>query len=323
MKNRFKYTPTLPLRRRVALALTALSEIVDNASGSPRFTSGEFDSIKALQKEFAAFDHRQDARGRLGSSISYDMHPVSGETPNRVRASWAHHALTTFTRETYGGRTVSQLLADHKKQQADDAGGAACSSDLETAVYDLIADLLHFSKCKNLDCAALLQHGIEDFLEEQSLEGSPIIASPLIAAVRALKGNDSQDSGAALAVALGGISSMVTQLEVIARFILNGEDDGDGGVQAMTTEDAFESVDSAVAVARTVADQGRALLNRLGAMVQGAPVVEAAPCTVGAEVLRDLVVLGRERELAFKENDETLRVLCVRAAAALGPESVS
>lgn len=47
---------------------------------------------------------------------------------NGRRADAAHRALSTFTQEVYGGRSVAALPA----------------GDVFTAVYDLVADLGHF-----------------------------------------------------------------------------------------------------------------------------------------------------------------------------------
>ena len=47
---------------------------------------------------------------------------------NVKRARWARNALAVFTTETYGGRSPDQM--NH--------------GDLQTAVQDLVTDLLHF-----------------------------------------------------------------------------------------------------------------------------------------------------------------------------------
>lgn len=84
------------------------------------------------------------------------------------------------------------------------------------------------------------------------------------------------ETGPALAVAAAGIASMVTQLEVIGRFILEGETPDDSETpHEMTLEDLHHTAAEAVANARSVSEQGRALLNRLGQMIGPVDSLEA------------------------------------------------
>ena len=60
---------------------------------------------------------------------------MSSEPTNDDRAAWAENAVETFTLETYGGRHFSDLVDD----------------DRETAIYDLVANLLHLAKRESMD----------------------------------------------------------------------------------------------------------------------------------------------------------------------------
>lgn len=66
---------------------------------------------------------------------------MTSEPTNADRARWARNALAVFTAETYGG--------DHPDTM--DRG------DLETAVSDLIADLLHFAVSQGFDADEILR----------------------------------------------------------------------------------------------------------------------------------------------------------------------
>jgi hypothetical protein len=79
---------------------------------------------------------------------------MTTEPTNADRAEWAKQALATFTARTYGG--------DHP--DAMDRG------DLETAVYDLIADLLHFAYRQGFDTDAVLASAVLHFEAEQREE---------------------------------------------------------------------------------------------------------------------------------------------------------
>jgi len=70
------------------------------------------------------------------------------------RARWAKNALAVFTAETYGG--------DHPDTM--DRG------DLETAVYDLIADLLHFADRQGFETDVVLAQAVLHFEAEQAEE---------------------------------------------------------------------------------------------------------------------------------------------------------
>lgn len=71
---------------------------------------------------------------------------MTTEPTNADRAEWAKQALATFTARTYSG--------DHPDSM--DRG------DLETAIYDLIADLLHFAARQGFDVREMLfrAHGL-------------------------------------------------------------------------------------------------------------------------------------------------------------------
>lgn len=73
------------------------------------------------------------------------------EPTNVQRAQWAKAALTVFTAETYGG--------DHPDTMD--------SGDLETAISDLICDLLHFARFHpRMDAAEIHAHALSMFVEE-------------------------------------------------------------------------------------------------------------------------------------------------------------
>lgn len=220
-----------------------------------------------------------------------DTHPKSGETRNSIRAGWARVALNAFTRTTYGQRNFNTL----------------CREDQETAIYDLICDLLHLCQSRRFDPVACTRRALDHFTVEREQEGrAPIPALADILAANAMR-EPQPDTRAALAVAVSGIASLLTQLEVVARFILDGEpmegedEEGEPIMCEMSIDDAYTTASESVAVARTVAEQGRALLNRLGLMVsQPGDMIDGRdsllhphpsdpqPTAWAASVLRDL-----------------------------------
>jgi hypothetical protein len=52
-----------------------------------------------------------------------------GERTNGDKARWARDALAAYTQQTYGGRSPEELAPE----------------DVECAIYDLIADLRHYT----------------------------------------------------------------------------------------------------------------------------------------------------------------------------------
>lgn len=76
------------------------------------------------------------------------------EPTNADRAAWAKNALAVFTAETYS--------ADHPDTMHP--------GDLESAVGDLIADLLHLAACKDMDVRAIHGHALDMFEQEWSEE---------------------------------------------------------------------------------------------------------------------------------------------------------
>jgi hypothetical protein len=77
------------------------------------------------------------------------------EPSNMQRALWAKAALTVFTADTYGG--------DHPDTM--DRG------DLETAIADLICDLLHFARLHlRMDAAEIHAHALRLFEQENAHE---------------------------------------------------------------------------------------------------------------------------------------------------------
>ena len=66
---------------------------------------------------------------------------------NTDRAAWAKDALAVFTARTFSG--------DHPDTMARD--------DLETAVSDLITDLLHYARQQGFDAGGILQNACGHF----------------------------------------------------------------------------------------------------------------------------------------------------------------
>jgi hypothetical protein len=82
---------------------------------------------------------------------------MTTEPTNADRAAWAHEALEVFTARTYGG--------DHPDTM--DRG------DLETAIHDLIADLLHFAEQQGFETDCILASAVLHFEAEQREEARP------------------------------------------------------------------------------------------------------------------------------------------------------
>lgn len=79
---------------------------------------------------------------------------MTKEPDNADRAHWAENALAVFTVETYCGRHPHNLDSD----------------DLETAIYDLIADLLHLANRKGFDAAEIIRKATFHFEAELTEE---------------------------------------------------------------------------------------------------------------------------------------------------------
>ena len=82
---------------------------------------------------------------------------MTTEPTNADRAAWAKAALTIFTARTYGG--------DHPDTM--DRG------DLDTAISDLIADLLHYAWQQEFDVPTLFRHAWDTFEIELFEETRP------------------------------------------------------------------------------------------------------------------------------------------------------
>lgn len=76
---------------------------------------------------------------------------MTDEPNNLTRAAWAAEALVVFTARTYCG--------DHP----DDMH----RGDLETAIGDLITDLLHLACVRGFDARDLARHAIDHFEAER------------------------------------------------------------------------------------------------------------------------------------------------------------
>lgn len=82
---------------------------------------------------------------------------MTSEPTNHDRAEWAKEALAVFTCRTYSG--------DHPDTMH--------RGDLETAVSDLIADLLHFAAGQGFDTSAVLAAATLHFEAELREEAQP------------------------------------------------------------------------------------------------------------------------------------------------------
>jgi hypothetical protein len=88
------------------------------------------------------------------------------EPTNIQRAQWARNALAVFTAETYSGDHPDSMHAD----------------DLDTAIGDLICDLLHLARYHpRLDAAAIHSHALHTFetelAEEERRDRAPNLTS--------------------------------------------------------------------------------------------------------------------------------------------------
>lgn len=79
---------------------------------------------------------------------------MTTEPTNADRAEWAHEALAVFTARTFG--------SDHPDSM--DKG------DLECAIYDLVADLLHFAERHGIETDVVLAQAVLHFEAEQREE---------------------------------------------------------------------------------------------------------------------------------------------------------
>jgi len=79
------------------------------------------------------------------------------EPTNADRAEWARQALAVLTATTYGGDHPDTM--DH--------------GDLETAVYDLIADLLHYAERQGFDTDEIIRSALFHFEAERMEEAQP------------------------------------------------------------------------------------------------------------------------------------------------------
>jgi hypothetical protein len=79
---------------------------------------------------------------------------MTEEPTNENRAQWAREALIAFTARTWGGRHPDTM----------DRG------DLECAVYDLIADLLHYADRQGFETDSVLASAVLHFEAEQREE---------------------------------------------------------------------------------------------------------------------------------------------------------
>ena len=82
---------------------------------------------------------------------------MTNEPTNADRAKWAESALEVFTDQTYSG--------DHPATMNRD--------DLETAIGDLICDLMHYARQQGFDTGNILQQACGHFgfeLQQEELQ---------------------------------------------------------------------------------------------------------------------------------------------------------
>ncbi|QOJ14834.1 MAG: hypothetical protein HRU75_09355 [Planctomycetia bacterium] len=82
---------------------------------------------------------------------------MTNEPTNAARAEWAKEALTVFTIQTFSGDSPDTM----------DRG------DLESAIGDLIADLLHFAEQQGFETDCILASAALHFEAEQREEARP------------------------------------------------------------------------------------------------------------------------------------------------------
>jgi hypothetical protein len=86
------------------------------------------------------------------------MTDITDAPTNRERAAWAKQALAVFTARTYAG--------DHP--------GTMDRGDLESAIGDLITDLLHFARETGFDPDEIFRRALDHFALEQREEGGRV-----------------------------------------------------------------------------------------------------------------------------------------------------
>ncbi|HZZ80810.1 MAG TPA: hypothetical protein VFE62_20070 [Gemmataceae bacterium] len=75
---------------------------------------------------------------------------MNSEPTNANRADWAKEALAVFTARTFSG----------------DQPDLMCRHDLDSAIKDLICDLLHYARQHALDVSAIVQQAFRNFAVE-------------------------------------------------------------------------------------------------------------------------------------------------------------
>ncbi len=81
------------------------------------------------------------------------INPLTGEPPNADKAAWAVKGLDAFCRQTYAGKSFADV-----------------GPDQQSAVEDLIADLLHLCMERGFDPDEVMGRAICQFSEEVALE---------------------------------------------------------------------------------------------------------------------------------------------------------
>ena len=95
---------------------------------------------------------------------------MTNEPTNADRASWAKNALAAFTAETFGGGHPD-TIGRH---------------DLDSAISDLIADLLHYAVQQGLDVGNLMQRACGHFgyeLLEEACRGATKPAAGIVSSL--------------------------------------------------------------------------------------------------------------------------------------------
>ena len=130
-------------------ALDAFWRVV--ASRFPEATSGDLSPLTTVRLSTVAEKAVKEWISVNVPSIGPGNHTSgSGEPTNADRAAWAKQALDVFTMRTFGGACPHDMHRD----------------DLECAVGDLIADLLHYAQQRGYDTGVILYRACGHFAAE-------------------------------------------------------------------------------------------------------------------------------------------------------------
>lgn len=133
------------------------------------------------------------------------------EPTNADRAAWAKAALIPFTAETYSG--------DHPDTMHP--------QDLDSAIGDLICDLMHFAQQRGMDAQAIHAHALSLFGDELADGGKSLMRAP-------------EDP------------SLLAFAQSIARMRQDGETDAHGKEFVMENDDAVATLNDLIDSSRRI-----------------------------------------------------------------------